>query len=512
MHEMGSVREVDRTLAQTLMAEFVRLQLIVGEDLTKSLMALHTDLEASCVALGSDIARTMDLHPDDPTSHQVKAALRKFQQTTSLKVTLPLMELEAAREDMEEFMRSCLQELSSQTESRELIGELSQKLADHMSKVRELVQVPELTEGEVFQRVLIGLVAHQPLKANFFPGILEGLVGRLGLAPPSVTDPPTSVREGVACHWAATLKEAIRRMEGRDIDLGLVTSTMVPHGLHLDYDLDFQTRRVDDIAPTLTSALLSGLIGNIHQLERPEIPGEPASFTADGDLWGPGRVSPKQDVPSASHNEWKASKRPASQGEAQENEPPGQGESPQDEPPSEPDKDEITEIVISEEDEVTIQEPQGSSTPRSESVQSRKQHLEDRSPHPSPSMKWATREEKSTPRREVALPAGVKEEDLLLKRYETFTMDHDWVQRVRCSLLGLKTGATPSKEDINTSEHFVPRAAVSEPEPPEIVVDHWLPILQEHGLLMGCHPDQFTAAADWVPLYTLDGLQKHPPL
>ena len=55
MHEMGSVREVDRTLARTLMAEFVRLQLIVGEDLTKSLMALRTDLEASCVALVSDM-------------------------------------------------------------------------------------------------------------------------------------------------------------------------------------------------------------------------------------------------------------------------------------------------------------------------------------------------------------------------------------------------------------------------------------------------------------------------
>ena len=220
------------------MAEFVRLQLIVGEDLTKSLMALRTDLEASCMALVSDIARTMDLHPDDLASHQVKAALRKFQQTTSLKVTLPLMELEAAHEDMEAFMQSRLQELSSQTESRELIGELSQKLADHMSRVRELVQVPELTEGEVF-RVLIGLVAHQPLEANFFPGILEGLVGRLGLAPPSVTNPPTSVREGMAHHWAAALKEAIRRMEGRDINLGQVTSTMVPHRLHLDYDLDF---------------------------------------------------------------------------------------------------------------------------------------------------------------------------------------------------------------------------------------------------------------------------------
>ena len=51
------------------MAEFVRLQLIVGEDLTKSLMALHTDLVASCEALVSDIVRTMDLHPDDPASH-----------------------------------------------------------------------------------------------------------------------------------------------------------------------------------------------------------------------------------------------------------------------------------------------------------------------------------------------------------------------------------------------------------------------------------------------------------
>ena len=126
---------MDQTLAQTLMAEFARLQLIVGEDFTKSLIALHTDLEASCEVLVSDIVRTLDLHPDDPASCQVKAALHKFWQTTSLKVNLPLMELEAAHDDMEEFMQSCLQEISSQTESRELIGELSQKLAAHTNRV-----------------------------------------------------------------------------------------------------------------------------------------------------------------------------------------------------------------------------------------------------------------------------------------------------------------------------------------------------------------------------------------
>ena len=209
-------------------------------------------------------------------------------------------------------------------------------------------------------------MAHQPLKANFFPGILEGLVGRLGLVPPNVTDQPTSVREGMAHHWTAILKEAIRRLEGRDIDLGQVTSAVVPHRLHLDYDLDFQTRRVDDVTPALTSPLLPDLIGNIHQLERLKIPGEPTFFKADGDLWGPGRAPPKSDVPNPSQYGGKASKRPASEGEAQENGPPVQEESPQDQPPLEPDPEEITEIVISEEDEITIQEPQGSSTPRSE--------------------------------------------------------------------------------------------------------------------------------------------------
>ena len=196
--------------------------------------------------------------------------------------------------------------------------------------------------------------------------------------------------------------------------------------------------------------MLPGLIGNIRQLERPEIPGEPTSFKVDGDLWGSCRALPKLDVPSPSHNEGRASKRPASKGEAQENEPTGQGESPQDQPPSEPDEEEITEIVISGENDVIIQEPQGSSTPRSEQVQSWKRHLKDRNPHLSPSRKQATRgEERSTPQREAALPTGVKEEDLLPKMYETFTMDHDWVQWVRGSLLGLETGAMSFLEGQN---------------------------------------------------------------
>ena len=40
MYEMGSICKLDQTLARVLMAEFAMVQLIIGQDLTKSLIAL----------------------------------------------------------------------------------------------------------------------------------------------------------------------------------------------------------------------------------------------------------------------------------------------------------------------------------------------------------------------------------------------------------------------------------------------------------------------------------------
>ena len=233
----------------------------------------------------------------------------------------------------------------------------------------------------------------------------------------------------------------------------------MPPGLHLDYGLDFLTRRVDDIAPTLTSPLLSGLVSNIHQLERPEIPGKLVSFKADEGLWGHGRAPAKPGAPCPSHDGGMVPKMQAGEGEAPENRPHDQGESDQDQPLPEPDPEEVAGVIILDDEDIdlTIEVPQTASMPKSEPVLSQKQPLEDRSPHPSPSKKQATEEEeRSMPPWEAALPRGVKKEDILPKRYETFTADNGWVQHMRCSLLVLEAGTTPSREDINTSEHFVP--------------------------------------------------------
>ena len=306
---------------------------------------------------------------------------------------------------------------------------------------------------------MVGLAMDQPLEANFFPGILEGLAGRLGLMPPGVADPPILAKAGVSWQWAATLREAVVRTEGRDINLEQVTHNVMPPGLYLDYGLDFITRRVDDIALTLTSPLLSGLISNISQLQRPGIPGKPVSFKVDVGLWGHSRAPDKPGAPGPSHDCRIVPKIQAGEEEAPQNRPHDQGESDEDQPLLKPDPEEVAGVIISDDEDIdlTIEVPQAASTPKSELVLSQKQPLEDRSPRSSPSKKWATEEEeRSMPPWEAALPRGVKEEDILSKRYETFTADNGWVQHVRCSLLVLEAGTTHSREDIDALERFMP--------------------------------------------------------
>ena len=66
LHEMGGMREVEQAAVRTLMAEFARLQTILCENLTKSLSALCSELEASSEALSADILDVLNLRPGDP--------------------------------------------------------------------------------------------------------------------------------------------------------------------------------------------------------------------------------------------------------------------------------------------------------------------------------------------------------------------------------------------------------------------------------------------------------------
>ena len=301
LHEMGGVRELEQAAVCTLMAEFARLQSILCEDLTKSLSALRSELEASSEVLSAYLLSILNLHPGDPAFPRVKELIQKHHQSISMKVNLPLIELEVAREDLERFLQGHLLELSSDPKAQEVVEEISQTLSSYACRVREAILVLGIKQPGVFNPVVLALAVDQPVEAILFPGILDGLSGKLGLMPPSVVDPPTTAREGMSRQWAAALREAVMKTEGREVNPDRVTPHVVHPGLHQDYNLDFRMRRVDDIAPTLMSPMLSGLISSVRLTGGPKVPKGPASPKTEEGLWGRGGAPAGPDAPGPSH-------------------------------------------------------------------------------------------------------------------------------------------------------------------------------------------------------------------
>ena len=91
------------------------------------------------------------------------------------------------------------------------------------------------------------------------------------------------------------------KTEGRDVNPDQVMPHVVHPGLHQDYNLDFQMQRVDDITPTLTSPMLSGLVSSVHSIWRPEVPKGPASPKMEESLQGHSGAPARPDVPGPSH-------------------------------------------------------------------------------------------------------------------------------------------------------------------------------------------------------------------
>ena len=218
-----------------------------------------------------------------------------------MKVNLPLIELEVAKEDLKRFLQEHLRELGSDLKGWEVLEEISQILSSYGRKVRETILIPGIERPGVFNRILLAPSMDQPMEAVLLPGILDGLSGRLGLMPPGVVDPPTLAREGISQRWTATLREAVMMTEGREANPDQVTLHGVHPGLQLDYELDFQMRRVDDIAPTLTSPMLAGIASSVRLTGRPAVPKGPASPKTEEGLWGRGGAPAQPAVPGPSH-------------------------------------------------------------------------------------------------------------------------------------------------------------------------------------------------------------------
>ena len=482
--DLGRIRDLDRTLARTLMAEFSRVQLIVQEDVGKSLVALRSDLLASCSAFITDVGRVMDVPPADPRLALLEASLKRFRRQASLKFDLPLAEMDVAAVDIMTFMNARLQELNSRTELPKLIDEAARLMDQHNNRVWQLVQDSDLGLSDVYSWVLVGLLARQPIEANLFPGILEGLAGNLGLSPAGTVNPPRSRQEGMMRRWATALRQAA--YDPSDTGQGSASST-TPLGLHLDYSMEFRSQRVGDIPPALTSSLLP----SFPVLEKPR-PGEPPPPPA---AQQPEETdSPQSPLPD---EEGEADIQPHRQKMLvqfpfQKRKAAG----PQGTPSKEStgrfgvssDKDDESVVTVSDDGS----DPNGASTSPGQTVptSSRKRSWEGGQSDATPTKKPADRVE-TAPQQEQDLPAETTEAVLITTRNELYAKDYPHVQEVRARLLGLAPDVTPTDAQINASPRFALCPAAVEKDAPAIVTDYWMPYLEENNRLADYPPEEF---------------------
>ena len=504
MGDLGHIRDLDRTLAGTLMAEFSRVQLIVQEDVGKSLVALRSDLLATCSAFIADVTRVMDVPPADPRLALLEASLERFRRQASLKFDLPLAEMDAATVDITAFMNAHLQELSSRTELPDLIEEAVRLMGRHNNRVWELVQDPDLGLSDVYSRVLVGLLAWQPIEADLFPGILEGLAENLGLSPAGTVNPPRSRQEGMMRRWATALRQAA--YDPSDTGQGSASST-TPLGLHLNYSMEFRSRRVGDIPPALTSSLLPSF--PILEKPRPGEPPPPPAAQQPEETASPQSPLPDKEgeVDIQPHRQKMLVQFPFQKRKAA-----GLQGTPSKESTGRfsvsSDKEDESVVTISDDGS----DPDGASTSTGLTVptSSRKWGQEGEPSDAPPTKKPADRDE-TAPQQEQNLPTETTEVVLITTRNELYGKDYAHVQEVRARLLGLAPDVTPTDAQINASPWFALRPVAVEKDAPDIVTDYWMPYLEKNNRLVDCPPEEFDATDGWVPLYTPEKLEEHLP-
>ena len=405
----------------------------------------------------------------------VGVALRQFRAAAQLRVALPLTRLDEAREEMEKFIQSRLEELRSQQETKNLIGELSSRIMDHRGRVRQLLRSEPLRHPEVVPLVLVGLAADRPLESNFFPGLLEGLLGSLGTAASGEADPPTSSREGAGRAWSTAVGQAISQIEQKEVEAPGVVG--LPPGLDLHYEEDFLEKQRHLIPPVFSdplfipkmakavfkvvkSPVVLKALPSASSCEVPSAPHQPEDGGPE-----PGVSKPEESVPSTSQPSPQVQEQisEASHTDSDKADEP----TPEKEPPRRSLKVRLPLKLLKHGHQTTTSSSKDGVTPSK------------------------VRKETEAEEAEASTLSGPSEAALQKAQFELYKKDLPEVQEVCAQILGLDEGEEVTQKALDSSPAFHLRQVADETHPPTVIGAHWIDHLDNDGRIAKCKPHDF---------------------
>ena len=364
---------------------------------------------------------------------------------------------------------------------------------DHRGRVRELLGSEPLTHPEVVTLIMVGLAADRPLESNFFPGLLEGLLGSLSIAAPREGNPPTSSHEGAGRAWSTALGEAISWIEQKNVEAPEAVG--LPPNLDLHYEEDFLKKQRHLIPPVFSDPLfipnmakavfkvvklpvVSKALPSARSHEVPSTPHQPGGGGPKQGVLKLEEPIPSTSQPSPQVQEQISEASNTDSGRADE-------PTPEEEPPHRSLKVRLPLKLLKH----------GHQTMTSSSKDG-----------VTPSKVWKETEAEEAKASTLTRPS---EATLQKARFELYKKDLPEVQEIRAWILSLDVGEEVTQHALDSSPSFHLRRVADETHPPTVIGVHWIDHLDNEGRITKCKPHDFKFEDEWLPLYTRAGVTRH---
>ena len=249
---------MDRILSELLMAQFTRVNQMMGVDLNTSLQEYFTVIETSGGFLLEELKTALGPTVSNLVPYNLQRVMESPNSCLYMAMTKVLVFFDCARQEGCDFLEDLVKNLQTDEKLQKLLAAMSKRISTFKDHIWELALSKELAKEEVALHVNLALMATRPIIRNYFNRVLEGLVGSLGIKIHEDENPPCSTQEGLEKCLAEELEQlsmSAPSLEGCE-----------SCGLRMGYSLEYADHKKGPSVPALSSTALPHLLDAIDHL------------------------------------------------------------------------------------------------------------------------------------------------------------------------------------------------------------------------------------------------------